>query len=67
MSFDDEPEVDVGIDEPDAFAVVGTDLTMPVEKLKDCVELAVTWILVGVEDCVVFLAATLSLVTSVEL
>jgi hypothetical protein len=66
MLLDDEPEVDVDIDEPDVFVDVETDLTMPVEKVEDCIELAVTWVRVGVEDCVVFFGATLSSVNSVE-
>jgi hypothetical protein len=49
-------DVDVDVD-------VETDLTMPVEKLEDCVELAVNWVCVGVKDCVVFFGATLSSVT----
>jgi hypothetical protein len=59
----------VNIDEPDVFVDmdvdvdVETDLTTPVEKLEDCVELAVTWVRVGVEDCVVFFGATFSSVT----
>jgi hypothetical protein len=49
-------DMDVDVD-------VETDLTMPVEKLEDCVELAVNWVRVGVKDCVVFFGATLSSVT----
>jgi hypothetical protein len=45
---------------------VETDLTMPVEKLEDCVELAVTWVRVGVEDCVVFFGAAISSITLFE-
>jgi hypothetical protein len=57
-SFDDGPEVCVDIDESGVFIDVEMDLSTPVEKLVGCVELIVTLVRVGAEDCVILSEAT---------